>query len=242
MPATEPGTAYRNSFEGNVPTGGSKHAAALAFAVDVRKFEIELYWKRAAYFWAFSALAFGAYVAALGSKDLRNKPEVLLLVSCLGLVFATAWYLVNRASKYWQLNWEMHVDLLEDDHLGPIYKTVLHDSPSIWSIAGAYPFSVSKINQLLSLFVVSIFAVLLAHTLKADFRAAWPPRLFPTGCLSCTAAFLVLFGWKGRVGNKNQLTGKAILRQTKLNAYGDEENQSPAASKTTDSGEATSGG
>ena len=30
-------------------------------ALDIRKFEIDLYWKRAAYFWTFIAAAFGAY-------------------------------------------------------------------------------------------------------------------------------------------------------------------------------------
>ena len=34
---------------------------ALRFALEIRKFEIELYWKRGTYFWAFIAVAFAAY-------------------------------------------------------------------------------------------------------------------------------------------------------------------------------------
>lgn len=38
------GSSYKAAFSGD------KEQAALAVALDVRKFEIELYWKRAAYF------------------------------------------------------------------------------------------------------------------------------------------------------------------------------------------------
>jgi hypothetical protein len=34
---------------------------ALAHALEIRRFEIELYWKRATYFWTFIAAAFAAY-------------------------------------------------------------------------------------------------------------------------------------------------------------------------------------
>ena len=36
-------------------------AGELAFAADIRKFEIELYWKRATYYWTFIAAAFAGY-------------------------------------------------------------------------------------------------------------------------------------------------------------------------------------
>ena len=36
--------------------------------MDIRKFEIDLYWKRAAYFWAFIAATFAGYFALLGSN------------------------------------------------------------------------------------------------------------------------------------------------------------------------------
>jgi hypothetical protein len=96
---------------------------ALAFALDIRKFEIELYWKRATYFWAFIAAAFAGYALTYKSAT-EHEPWLSLLFSALGLVFAFAWYLVNRGSKFWQNNWERHVDLLEDMTMGPLYKVV----------------------------------------------------------------------------------------------------------------------
>ena len=46
---------YLVQFAGQV-AGSHKDKAekALDFALDIRKFEIELYWKRVTYFWAFS--------------------------------------------------------------------------------------------------------------------------------------------------------------------------------------------
>ena len=45
---------------------------ALDLALEIRKFEIELYWKRATYFWAFITVAIAGYVTALAAKDLAQ--------------------------------------------------------------------------------------------------------------------------------------------------------------------------
>lgn len=142
-------------------TQTSKAEKALDIALDVRKFEIGLYWTRAAYFWTFIGISFAAYGTELDSKDkYPKKAEMLLVISCIGLVFSLAWYFVNRASKFWQENWEKHVDLLEDGVIGPLYKTVIRDKKiNGWRLLGPYPFSVSKINQILSLFVTALFLV-----------------------------------------------------------------------------------
>src|SRR5215472_15545000 len=140
---------------------------ALDLALDIRKFEIELYWKRATYFWAFIAVALGGYVALLNAKDIQtsDKSDALLTASCIGVVFSIAWYFVNRASKFWQENWEKHVDLLEDRIVGPLYKTVLSDSKiRFWRMWSAYPFSVCKLNQILSAFIAILFFMLAAAT------------------------------------------------------------------------------
>ena len=53
---------------------------ALAYALDIRKFEIELYWKRATYYWAFIAAAFAGYAltyktAADHEPRTRSRPR-----------------------------------------------------------------------------------------------------------------------------------------------------------------------
>ena len=129
---------YREAFA--IPSarkGDAEHA--LKLALDIRKFEMDLYWKRATYFWAFLAVTLGAYFALHAAKDVPplEKREALLIVSCLGVVFSVAWYFVNRASKFWQENWEKHVDLLEDAVIGPMYRTVISDEGiKLWRLWG----------------------------------------------------------------------------------------------------------
>ena len=130
--------------------------AKLAFekAWATRNFEIELYWKRASYFWAFIASTLVGYFA-LTNSDAYRKPDRLnhveaYFVICIGLVLATAWLLINIGSKAWQRHWEVHVDLLEDQVIGPLYKTV-HPEKT---------FSVSKINEIVSFSFVVVWCLL----------------------------------------------------------------------------------
>ena len=92
-------------------------------SLDIRKFEIELYWKRAAYFWGLIALTFIGYFSIY--DDHKDGSILLFLLGCIGVILSLAWHLVNLGSKYWQENWEAHVDRLEDEHNGPLYKTIL---------------------------------------------------------------------------------------------------------------------
>jgi hypothetical protein len=140
----------------------------LQFVVDTRKFEIELYWKRAGYFWTFIAATFGAYLALLSRKD-PTPALAFILVGCLGYLFSLAWYCANRGSKYWQTNWEAHLDRLEP--LGSVYRTNLDPSQfAFWRLTGPYAFSVSRINQLLSLLVTALWFGLLV----VQIATSWP--------------------------------------------------------------------
>src|SRR5690554_293970 len=95
-----------------------------------------------------------------------------VILSCLGVVFSFAWFCVNRGSKYWQENWEKHVDVLEDEVTGPLYKVVLSRNPHASKadkfrnlLTGPSPLSVSKINQLISLYVTVLWCALLIYSL-----------------------------------------------------------------------------
>lgn len=80
-----------------------KKKEALNYALDIRKFEIELYWKRAAYFWTFISVTMAGFIVAqkIGEGD---KAYLSVIISCLGFVFSFAWFYVNKGSKYWQEN------------------------------------------------------------------------------------------------------------------------------------------
>lgn len=107
-----------------------KHLRAFTQVADIRKFEIEMYWKRATYFWTIIAITFTGYFALASVNSFPFKNAFSLLLSSMGSVFTLSWFLVNRGSKYWQENWENHLDLMENGITGPLYKTVL-SRPSV---------------------------------------------------------------------------------------------------------------
>jgi len=149
----------------------SKQKRALKYALDIRKFEIQLYWQRATYFWAFIAASFAGYFLMISSE---HKDLISILVVCiLGFVFSYSWYFVNKGSKYWQNNWERHVDYLEDEITGPLYKLVKnYDDSNFLNPISEYPISVSKINQLLSLFITIVWVVLTVRSAH-DIFTKW---------------------------------------------------------------------
>lgn len=117
-------------------------------AWETRNFEIEMYWKRATYFWAFIASTFAGYFA-VSNADNPDPDEIFILI-CIGLILSMAWLLTNIGSKIWQRHWETHVDLLEDQFTGPLYKIVYAQKT----------FSVSKINEIVSAVFVFIWILL----------------------------------------------------------------------------------
>ena len=148
------------------PISASVAATALKTALDVRKFEIELYWKRTTYFWAFIAAALVAYCETARIADAGRSGHLLQeLFACAGLVFSYAWLKMNQGSKFWQTNWEAHVDFLEDEIQGPLYKVIAESRKESARFLGARAYSVSRVNQFISLFVVCIWIVLLVASM-----------------------------------------------------------------------------
>jgi len=146
---------------------------ALETALDVRKFEIDLYWKRAAYFWAFIAASLVGYTTTV---DLKYGGTLPVIFANLGLAFSFAWLCMNRGSKFWQGNWEKHVDLLEDGIQGPLYKVIAFERPPKDHLLSrtAFPFSVSKINQIVSNYVFVLWVVLLIRSILVLYIDLFP--------------------------------------------------------------------
>jgi ABC-type multidrug transport system fused ATPase/permease subunit len=145
---------------------------ALKYALDIRKFEIELYWKRATYFWAFIAAIFAGYLVLIVNKHQNHiEAKYFIILTLLGFVFSISWYLVNRGSKFWQQNWEMHVDFLEDETIGSLYRIISNPKNYKWYkvLTHGYPCSVSKINQVLSFMVSIIWIYLLYDSINMAF-------------------------------------------------------------------------
>jgi hypothetical protein len=203
----------------------SKRKLALEHALDIRKFEIELYWKRATYFWTFIGATFAGYgavqVASGGSESAKTDLSVIL--SCLGFVLSFAWFCANKGSKQWQENWENHVDMLEDGEVGPLYKIVLkrQKETGFWwlveRINGPAPYSVSKVNQIISLFVTVLWLIILCNAVPVSLRGSpdWEyVFVIAASVLACGGFYL-----GGRTDGDTRRTVAATRRYTKVGPY-----------------------
>ncbi|HVY04683.1 MAG TPA: hypothetical protein VHB46_01780 [Burkholderiales bacterium] len=184
-----------------------REKAKLAFekAWATRNFEIEMYWKRATYFWAFIASTLIGYFALVNSSnylmaDPYDHVEVYFVI-CIGFVLATAWFLTNVGSKAWQRHWEVHVDMLEDLFTGPLYKTVFPRKT----------FSVSKINEIVSFsFVIVWILIGVKYFIDKDlinfssFRINWLVVFATSG--AALAVVSMIFGHgRGRFSDREVL-------------------------------------
>lgn len=122
------------------------------------------------------------------------------------------WYLANRGSKYWQKNWEEHVNFLEDISIGPLFKTVLNPRNSkLHRISMEYPYSVSKINQILSLLVFFIWIFIFSFTVDSIYE--FHILDVYAECINKTyLAFLILFGLYQLILNSRSNASKDIKK------------------------------
>jgi len=156
---------YENSFMKSsafLDKAEKIHKKAYKIANDNRKVEINNYWKRANYFWLFQASVYAGYFYSItveNDKYFCKNPEIIVGVTCLGFLTAFAWYLSNKGSKQWLESWENHIYELEEDITGPLYKTTTNEKT--WSV--------SKINELVSLFSVIVWIILGVKTVQIFF-------------------------------------------------------------------------
>lgn len=132
-------------------------------AWEIRNFEIEFFWKRTTY---FSAIV-GAFLVAFFKIEQDNKYFIVFL----GCVSSFVWFLSNLGSKFWQSNWERHIDLLEKEtQSGDIYQVVLGDR------FGA--FSVSKLSMSFSVIAFISWCCLYCFAIAPIFTLEWWLKLF----------------------------------------------------------------
>lgn len=125
----------------------SKLSEAFTRAHDIRKFEIELFWKRAAHFWIFISVLFALFGTLLmtimkeGAVEQGYVPYALfflLLLNGIGVLVSVIWIWVMKGSKHWQQNWEMHIDMLESAFSGNLHKIWYYKSDELrhFSVSG----------------------------------------------------------------------------------------------------------
>lgn len=137
-------------------------------ACENRRFEIQMYWHRAGYFWAFIVSIYTAFFFVSGNDGsaIVYKEMIKLALSFLGFVFCLGFYFSNKGSKVWQENWEIHEGFLEDEVAVKLYKTFYYDENK--------NYSVSKINDvlcaMLSFFSFAFFIAVLVFSIQHWFE------------------------------------------------------------------------
>ena len=157
-----------------------------------RQFEIELYWKRANYFWLLQAAVFAAVGLTWKNTASGVPPVIPVLLSALGVLTAWAGYLSSLGSKFWQVNWEHHIDMLEDEFEGRLHKTAYVGPRGIqWSVSG--------LNERLSLcFSLFWLFILLAASDAANPSWNLDPAALDLGAITPTGGGTIL-AWVGAI-------------------------------------------
>jgi hypothetical protein len=157
----------------------------------------ENYWKRSNYFWLFQAASI-TLTGVIYSHD--PDDPLLLLSSGLGVITAQVGWLTARGSKFWQSNWESHVDFLEEALEGKLTQVILYEKDEIRS-------SVSRVNErLYGALLIAWVLVFANHALMLAFG----PVINPSPQIVGLGSMLLLAGALLFVSIGTRGTGRSI--------------------------------
>jgi len=137
--------------------------------VDTRKFEIENFWKRTAFFWGVLAIILVGYFNA------KNSEEYLIFISYLGFFYNLIFSLSLRGSKYWQVHWEIAA-IEHERHLGfKIFRwnfkdKIKEESSTVFPPLKPTKYSVSKLTMILSDFTIFFWLILMIKDFVYMFK------------------------------------------------------------------------
>ncbi|MBU8906528.1 RipA family octameric membrane protein [Desertibacillus haloalkaliphilus] len=140
----------------------------LEIAIDNRKFEIELLWKRALFFWGFIAALFVA-VASLYDKNVL----LTFMSALMGVALSFIWTLANRGSKAWQESWEVKAKDYFEQLYGydKLYQKVTESQDEIIRLLRPRDYSLSRllivVSDLMFVFwMITLLYIAFGHYVK----------------------------------------------------------------------------
>lgn len=185
---------------------------ALDIALDCRKFEIELYWKRANYFVIIIGAIFIGYYTV--KSDLYCQ-----ILSCLGYAVSFGWICLNRGSKFWQENWESNIKYLCEINGTPIFNLVRNGERKPYFFMTSYPYSVSRLNLLVSIAVWLCWLILIAigiyYSWDMDHNWKWGMVFAVKMCVVVFSPILIHYigrGFMARNGSQDSRMTKDIIK------------------------------
>lgn len=142
--------------------------------LDLRKFEIENFWKRTLFFWGTIAIIYAGYFNA-------KLFDYQIIIPLIGLLFNVILSLSTRGSKYWQEHWESMALIYENELKFDLFKydpKSIIDNHNKSRLSKPYRFSVSKLTMLLSdlstliwliLWLKELVNLIISDKLRFDF-------------------------------------------------------------------------
>ena len=122
-------------------------------AEEIRRFEISLFWTRSLFFAGFVSLIFTGY-------GVSESSDIRFVLSVLGLFVSVIWLLANYGSKYWQENWEGHLD---QSKIKKLFRR--HYISTQGGVFGSWRGSPSKLAIVLSFYMCLVWGFLIINNL-----------------------------------------------------------------------------
>jgi hypothetical protein len=166
----------------------------LAWETSIRRLdsEINLFWSRGLYFWAFVAVAFAAYSQVAPDKLFERQ-----LISSFGFLLSTCWLLANLGGKYWQGVWERRVVEFELEITGKLYGRNRADDDEMQQAKSCNSkgrrFSVSRLAISVSAICLTFWLLLLLSTIDCPIIVCVKNSTLLVPAL--TGIFLLLIVW-----------------------------------------------
>ena len=139
--------------------------------LDTRKFEIELYWKRATFMWPINGallVLIGIFAKLFYDAPIDRRTEYFMaisVISLLGYLISMISSGISQGGKYWQENWEYHLDMLEPFFCGNLFKTHFSRRPK--------PYSISELQDTVNLILLFLWVVILAISISQTPFTNW---------------------------------------------------------------------
>lgn len=214
---------FDNQQDKPVKPKNTLQSNAYKTAIKTRQFEIELFWKRALFFFGFITASFTAYwkvyefakkkenllfienicadnitrITVNPNSDIDSSYKLILIfISIVIFILCAVFNCSCRGSKFWQENWEFHIDYLEDEISGKLYKTWKPNEKCLLNPFGKYNFSLSKLAIGVSFIfeLASIFLVMFSVNLfcKIPFIEFFRKLFFENGKIFLFFMFIFL--------------------------------------------------
>lgn len=153
--------------------------------LQLRKFEIENFWKRSLFFWGTIAIVLAGYF----QLDLK---QYLIFISFSGMIYNFIFSLSIRGSKYWQEHWET-IAVVYEKTLN--FRLLTHKADKLIALnnnskyTSPYRFSVSKLTMLLSDVTVLVWGMFWLKDIYKSIKNKYV--FFEFGCESNLHPFTI---------------------------------------------------